>query len=51
MRTVRDGRGITWMCLELPRVPSGQETGAATHRMHARQLVQPYSALCQTSSR
>ena len=51
MQTVRNGRGITWICLELHRVPSEQETGAATHRMPARQQLQPYSALCRTSSR
>ncbi len=33
MRTVRDARGITWICLELPRVPSEQEQEAAMHRM------------------
>ncbi len=33
MRTVRDARGITWICLELPRVPSEQEKEAAMHRV------------------
>ena len=51
MRTVRNGRGITWIRLELPRVPSERETGAATHRMPALQQLQPYSSLCRTSSR
>ena len=32
MRTVRDARGITWICLELPGVPSEQEKAAAMHR-------------------
>ena len=25
MRTVRDDRGITWMCLELPEIPVAPE--------------------------
>ena len=33
MRTVRDARGITWICLEIPRVPSEQEKEAAMHRV------------------
>ncbi|HYW31800.1 MAG TPA: hypothetical protein VE869_09870 [Gemmatimonas sp.] len=24
MRTVRDARGVTWICLELPEVPTDQ---------------------------
>jgi hypothetical protein len=31
MRTVRDHRGITWICLELPEIPHDQ-VEAATHR-------------------
>ena len=31
MRTVRDTRGITWICLELPEVPAEQAAQAATH--------------------
>ncbi len=30
MRTVRDQRGITWICLELPEVPVEQQATAAT---------------------
>ncbi len=30
MRTVRDSRGINWICLELPEVPSDQAAAAAT---------------------
>lgn len=29
MRTVRDPRGITWICLELPEVPADQRAEAA----------------------
>ena len=29
MRTVRDQRGITWICLELPEVPVEQRDAAA----------------------
>ncbi len=29
MRTVRDSRGINWICLELPEVPSDQQAAAA----------------------
>lgn len=28
MRTVRDPRGITWICLELPEVPTDQRAAA-----------------------
>ena len=30
MRTVRDPRGISWICLELPEVPEEQRPRAAT---------------------
>ena len=29
MRTVRDPRGTTWICLELPEVPAEQRDAAA----------------------
>jgi hypothetical protein len=29
MRTVRDPRGTTWICLELPEVPTDQHAAAA----------------------
>ena len=29
MRTVRDKRGVTWICLELPEVPADQTDLAA----------------------
>ncbi|MES2525146.1 MAG: hypothetical protein V4617_20820 [Gemmatimonadota bacterium] len=29
MRTVRDARGTTWICLELPEVPAEQQADAA----------------------
>ena len=29
MRTVRDPRGTTWICLELPEVPAEQREAAA----------------------
>jgi hypothetical protein len=29
MRTVRDARGVTWICLELPEVPVEQQAEAA----------------------
>lgn len=29
MRTVRDPRGTTWICLELPEVPVDQQDAAA----------------------
>jgi hypothetical protein len=29
MRTVQDGRGVTWICLELPEVPLDQRASAA----------------------
>ncbi len=29
MRTVRDARGITWICLEMPEVPADQRAAAA----------------------
>jgi hypothetical protein len=29
MRTVRDNRGVTWICLELPEVPAEQVAAAA----------------------
>lgn len=29
MRTVRDPRGTTWICLELPEVPTDQQAAAA----------------------
>ena len=29
MRTVRDPRGMTWICLELPEVPVEQRASAA----------------------
>lgn len=29
MRTVRDQRGITWICLELPEVPVEQQEAAS----------------------
>ncbi len=29
MRTVRDARGITWICLEMPEVPEAQVAAAA----------------------
>lgn len=28
MRTVRDQRGVTWICLELPAIPPEQEQAA-----------------------
>lgn len=29
MRTVRDARGVMWICLEMPEVPSDQREAAA----------------------
>jgi hypothetical protein len=29
MRTVRDVRGVTWICLELPEVPQDQQAAAS----------------------
>jgi len=29
MRTVRDGRGVMWICLELPEVPKDQVAEAS----------------------
>jgi hypothetical protein len=29
MRTVRDPRGVTWICLELPAIPAEQQADAA----------------------
>lgn len=29
MRTVQDGRGVTWICLELPEVPVDQRAAAS----------------------
>ena len=29
MRTVRDARGINWICLELPEIPFEQQAAAA----------------------
>ncbi len=29
MRTVRDPRGVTWICLELPEVPAEQREASA----------------------
>ncbi len=30
MRTVRDDRGVTWICLEMPEVPVDQLAAAAS---------------------
>jgi hypothetical protein len=30
MRTVRDQRGLTWICLELPAIPAEQQSAAQT---------------------
>ncbi len=29
MRTVRDDRGVTWICLEMPEIPVDQQAAAA----------------------
>jgi hypothetical protein len=29
MRTVRDAKGVSWICLELPTIPTDQQAAAA----------------------
>ncbi len=31
MRTVRDAKGVSWICLELPTIPTDQQAAAAAH--------------------
>jgi hypothetical protein len=31
MRTVRDAKGVSWICLELPTIPADQQAAAEAH--------------------